>query len=893
MVDASSAAALSCHSCGAPISTAEIGEGLAVRVDGKLVCPLCVDTLPGTAQVKINQVRALRGLDVTTYRVPRPKFKSLHCYTFTTTTQLNHHRRVLTSTGTFNAPLIPIDHKPVPKVAAATRKAPSTGQPPWMVFGLAAAGVVVIGAIIGLTVGGSSKATTTRASSGTVAMKQRSDYASSASMAWAEAARDPACPSEVLTSIAKEYEAELNTQLTAVESTLTDGDLSGATVNNARVHIPDDIRFRSLTNRQKTLADRIAQAKIAATKTQTAPVGKAPIIATKPTVPTDGHVEPTGSNTPSDAPPTGPVYIMNGVSFNERLGQYNLHDLGDGSRKLLTTPGSMSAAFALEPGSYQCYVDVTVGSEADLEMGVVVDGQKSAVLRLAKNTASGWKQIEIPGLVIENDEPMVQITLVKGQGAIIHRLLLLADSALTPRIALTSGLAMSVLPVKKPADSATPEVPADTPDGTPPGVPSDVAAQPTDGTAANGTAANGTVPAVVAPAAPTPNPDAIILSASAFTAGIAWDPLELPTAKEARSDTRQDSEYTYPADAQPLFQSDGNYKTRQHIQLSFPQPLANGSGIMSVIHSRRSERNSLIAHFSNMGGQVISTPVSFQADIWTTLTVQTPGTGGPWVSVKWEDEAPLTTGFVIGRSVIIPGQPAQSIDLGVRPRSLQTPTYRELLDLVHKCGVRRKSKDTIGWCRVDKLKVLVTSSVTSNNWPTVLRAGLKVTFDKAWGGKSTPDKTVQSTTIDVDWIKSTFAEKDPKKAVVHPDSYHVVVLISAGSELPDGGNIDDVIDAVWMPFFENCLSRGIIPIPAFGPSNQQPQRAAEVNRLWVALQERLDKMSMGIPILDLRSVQAVDGDVMQESTGIYTANLVTDALGELTERVLRLQKAGK
>ncbi len=52
-------------------------------------------------------------------------------------------------------------------------------------------------------------------------------------------------------------------------------------------------------------------------------------------------------------------------------------------------------------------------------------------------------------------------------------------------------------------------------------------------------------------------------------------------------------------------------------------------------------------------------------------------------------------------------------------------------------------------------------------------------------------------------------------------------------------------------------------------------------------------MSMGIPILDLRSVQAVDGDVMQESTGIYTANLVTDALGELTERVLRLQKAGK
>jgi hypothetical protein len=55
-------ASLSCARCNAVISAEELAEGLAVKVDGDLVCSMCVDTLPGEAQVQINQMRAVRGL---------------------------------------------------------------------------------------------------------------------------------------------------------------------------------------------------------------------------------------------------------------------------------------------------------------------------------------------------------------------------------------------------------------------------------------------------------------------------------------------------------------------------------------------------------------------------------------------------------------------------------------------------------------------------------------------------------------------------------------------------------------------------------------------------------------------------------------------------------------
>jgi hypothetical protein len=101
------AATPACGSCGAVVTVEELAGGLAVRIDGRLLCPLCVDRLPGDAQVHINQMRALRGLSVTTYRVPSLRHPDLGLYSFTTAAQINLHRRRLRAGEPFDTPPLP------------------------------------------------------------------------------------------------------------------------------------------------------------------------------------------------------------------------------------------------------------------------------------------------------------------------------------------------------------------------------------------------------------------------------------------------------------------------------------------------------------------------------------------------------------------------------------------------------------------------------------------------------------------------------------------------------------------------------------------------------------------------------------------------------------------
>jgi hypothetical protein len=100
-------APLCCARCNTAISAAELSEGLAVRVDGDLVCSMCVDTLPGEAQVQINQMRAVRGLSVTTYQVVDQRLPQLQLYSFTNSANITGHRRKLATDGFFDAPLLP------------------------------------------------------------------------------------------------------------------------------------------------------------------------------------------------------------------------------------------------------------------------------------------------------------------------------------------------------------------------------------------------------------------------------------------------------------------------------------------------------------------------------------------------------------------------------------------------------------------------------------------------------------------------------------------------------------------------------------------------------------------------------------------------------------------
>ncbi len=96
-----------CAACSAPVGAEELAQGFAVRVSGRLLCPLCLDRLPGDAKVMVNQMRALRGMAVTTYRYYSGRHPRLPLFTFTTANLVLAHRRKLVHGEDFAAPPLP------------------------------------------------------------------------------------------------------------------------------------------------------------------------------------------------------------------------------------------------------------------------------------------------------------------------------------------------------------------------------------------------------------------------------------------------------------------------------------------------------------------------------------------------------------------------------------------------------------------------------------------------------------------------------------------------------------------------------------------------------------------------------------------------------------------
>jgi hypothetical protein len=96
-----------CAACGAQVALEEVAQGLAVKVSGRLLCPLCVDRLPGDAKVAVNQMRALRGMAVTTYRYHSGRHPGLPLFTFTTAALILNHRRKQVHGEEFEAPPLP------------------------------------------------------------------------------------------------------------------------------------------------------------------------------------------------------------------------------------------------------------------------------------------------------------------------------------------------------------------------------------------------------------------------------------------------------------------------------------------------------------------------------------------------------------------------------------------------------------------------------------------------------------------------------------------------------------------------------------------------------------------------------------------------------------------
>jgi hypothetical protein len=257
---------LTCGSCGALILPEELAEGLAVRVDGALVCPLCVDSLPGKAQVRINQMRAVRGLDATTYRVELARRPRLQLFSFTTAMNINGHRRKLALNGFFEAPVLHLG-KPAPPATAATR--PRTSRRP-AYLAIAAGLVLVAGATAAVALSGPRARPATQEPPGPPTArsepprpaKSRIDYAVDPLQGWLQAQHDAECPDFVRQDLTRDVQRQRQARLDDADEALGAGHLDDADhVLAALPALPEDVVFAALRARETEVRARLGKAR--------------------------------------------------------------------------------------------------------------------------------------------------------------------------------------------------------------------------------------------------------------------------------------------------------------------------------------------------------------------------------------------------------------------------------------------------------------------------------------------------------------------------------------------------------------------------------------------------------------------------------------------------------
>ena len=334
------AATLVCSSCDTGINADEIVAGLAVRIDGNLLCSTCIETLPSEAQVGINRVRALRGMHVTTYRVPIEELPHTALFTFTTSSQLNFHRRQLVATGTFAAPLLPPPHQR-PELPGSAPPAPTTDRPRAtgrrsLLIGLGVgAGVLALGgaavaiAAYGGREGGrpvtveqnppaviaravptapapSAKPTVASLPATPSATPPRHDPSDDPLAAWIGAKADASCPPAVLAELAQPVIDMRSAQLDAAERALDAGRPDEARLRLRMMRVPADPSFVALKQRESELTARATASPTSTPPPPSPPEPVTPIVAQPEVVAREAPAETLPPTAPEPPPPLPP-----------------------------------------------------------------------------------------------------------------------------------------------------------------------------------------------------------------------------------------------------------------------------------------------------------------------------------------------------------------------------------------------------------------------------------------------------------------------------------------------------------------------------------------------------------------------------------------------------------
>jgi len=852
--------ASSCQSCGQSISKDELAEGLAVRVDGRLVCSSCVDQLPGEAQVRINQLRAVRGLEATTYRVASPLHPHLARFTFTTTMNMNVHRRELVTSGHFDAPLLPATGAPklvLPSLPPTPAQAAAVARGRRILLVASAAVVLVtVGVIIAIAKqptavipshAGTSLPTVTKDDSiPAVALKKRTDYAANSAIAWSEAVHDPHCPMPILQEIAGQLVSAQMVRIATTEQLLNDGDLTAAADSLADVaSLPDHVLFRTINKQTADVAERIRMARVNAAATaakaptpKPAPEPKPEPEPTQPEPPPEAHIpDPTPPVAavippakPDPIPPldlvaAGDCFHFPAKKLKEIIGRKNWKLRSTDDLVLDSESGSLVVDIPVSGGTYQLWIKgkALAGSGT---VGVMLASQRSAHLQMPASKTSGWLRID-GAFVLKPGIVNLQIVAI-GAGTVLGEVYLAEATKPHPDQAIKDKLTSS--PAWD-AGSPAPLVPP-------------------------------------APARP------------------AW------IARFAETHAICEEEKIplgLPGNAGEVLESAKIRASGRHgftIEVS-PDDVLNG-GMAVLICPQRPDRQLTVIAMDAAGQRMALDPLPLTKEAWQIHLIDLSlATGIHHLLI--EDAKSLSTGFLLAKIAVIAGAAPTPELLELRPPALLPVNGKDLdnqltfLALRRKAPIWRKSFDP------KKVKILIGQKLTAGSWESDARKRIADVL----GINRLPNKTIEALVMNDDWLDALVKPPPGADMVLDPAEHHIAILCTAGIEFPTGLDQRQAFVNFWKKLITDIRMRGILPIPALGPSKVDSDDIAEVEALWVDLASWLAKEQPGIPAIDLRPAKAASANRFAPGASQLSIELLGDGYGILLRRIETLRKTGK
>jgi len=909
-----------CDRCGAPVTEEEVAGGLAVQLGEELVCPACVDVLPATTQLRINQIRAFRGMDTTTYRVVDSEHPETRYYTFTNVANLIRIRRRLRDDPGFQPPTLPRGKSSakMPGARSAPRPAASKLRPMFRLprptrYLLFVAGVLLGGIVAVLLLprgdggdpaeiaAGGGEETPAEEETGTPgrwqALRGRLETMSPTE-AWRAAKAIDNCPPEILADITVRLTRRKEADLEGVEEALAEPHYSRARELLERTPLPIDLAFADLRQRERRLHARLDEA-LSSIAPQAPPEEEEP-----ETPPPDGDGEEetppevVEARLPPGEEPTGDGAEEEDAADGEETGGVAKKEPPDDGEAPAPPPPDPSELPARLTSGRDLRDAETSGWEP-VDDGLLARGRVAVLSRKLRLPAGEWT-VFVQGRC-PSDDAAITVTLGDAAAA--------TEDAITPQRSTWLSFALVHLqeehgPVEFGLATLGREwfvkrvLFADARIEDPGAV--------VDGTG---------VPSWVAPPGPPPEAPPVVtvdLAGAhqrfdhASTARLFARFYDHRRGRPGRILERIFAELPGGVPAHILAsdigerQVDGRRRNQQMLEVVFDPPLDTaGGGLALLLHpNRRSGREFLVeledtrSHRWSPGKSV-----AIAENTWTPVLVDVSGFEIPEdkrkrfatfdpnrvARLRIADVDPdISFPFYLAKVAARADAPIADDDLGILPTRLDNTSPRALAEILEQVGeVRHWGGDRAIAREFDPtLARFLVGHQVNESWRTALRQRLVPFYDGAEKSGDLPRGLITDIVIQDAWLDAEFIEEH-----LRSHEHHVVVVMTAGVEFHIGLDRAQALRNFWDKMAAEARRSGFLPVVVLGPSKVDPQHRDDADALWDELAAHVAEHHPGLPVIDLRPVEAEGFERFAAGMRELSLDLMADGYRELVEQL--------